>query len=214
MPESWASIEPRLALAILIWGGCIFRRYWYAETDGDKKGVLTMATIDWTADSGKRAAVGIKSFVQKQGGVEYHVVVLDEALAKAYGDANSITYDAADVYKLIDVKKGDLILGGFTYVEVAGGVAGGDSDWGITGIDIDLMGTMDPDNTAGTLVNETAGPYTSLVDDSLDLVSNAQLLISTGSGRWRLGVAILPVAQMLSAPFVVYTGDPNTTPQT
>lgn len=173
-----------------------------------------MATIDFTADSGNRAAAGIRSFVHKSGGVEYHSVVLDEVLVKAYGDANSITFANDDVYQIMDLKKGDLILGGFTYVETAGGVAGCDSDWGITTTDIDLLGTMDPDGTAGTLVNETASPYTLLVDDSLDLVVNTQILFSTGAGRWRLGVAVLPAGGLLTHDFVVYTGDPNTPPQT
>jgi hypothetical protein len=170
-------------------------------------------TIDFTADGGNRAAAGIRSLVLKHGGIQYHSIILDEAKIAAYFTANSVTAANDDIYQIADVKKGDLLLGGFNYVEVAGGVAASAPTWGITTTDPDLFGTLDPDATAGTLVNETAGPYTMLVDDTLDLTVATQILISTGSGRWRLGFAVMKAEDLLSKNYLLYTGDPNNPPQ-
>ncbi len=174
-------------------------------------------TIDFTADSGNRSPAGIRSFVTKHGGIDYHSIVFDELLLAQYFSDESITAADDDVYAFMDVNKGDMILSGFTYVEVAGGVASCDTDWGLTGGDIDVFGTLDPDGTAEDLINEVGTtPFTMLVDDTVDLVVNAQIMIRSvalSTGRWRLGLAIMPVGDMLAKPFLNYAGDPNIPPQ-
>lgn len=174
-------------------------------------------TLDLTADSGNRAAAGIKSIVQQNGGVEYHHLILDEVKLAEYFLAESITAANDDIMQLFDVKKGDILLGGYSYVETAGGTATSAPTWGSPGDADGLGGAFDPDATAATLVAGTlALPETLTADDTLDLVVVTEILVravASATGRWRLGVAILRAGGGLTQDFEVYVGDPNTPPQ-
>ena len=179
-----------------------------------------MADIDLTADnSSARSKHGIRSYVHTHGPFEAHLLILDEKKIAERFLVDSVTAGNADVMELIDVKKGDYILGGWSEVLVAGGTAASVPTWG-TDADPNLFGILDPDATAGTVVSEAAGtsPLAVLVDGTVELVVITQILIRSvalSTGRWALSVLIYKGSALRDdyVGFESYVGDPNTPPQ-
>ncbi len=179
------------------------------------------ATIDLTADnSGARAKHGIKSYVHTNGPFEAHYLIMDELKMAEQFLVDSVTAANDDIYELIDVLKGDVILGGFSYVDAVGATAAAAPIWGSPGDANGLSTTFDPDATAGTVVTNVAASYPEVItaDDTLDLTVVTQILIRSvalSSGRWGLCALIFKGSQLLNTHvgFESYLGDPNTTPQ-
>lgn len=179
-----------------------------------------MVAINLTADnSSARAKHGIRSFVHTHGPFEMHYLILDEKKIAERFLVDSVTAANDDVYELVDVKKGDVILGGFSNVIVAGGTAASVPTYGSPADANGLSTTFDPDAAAGTVVTNVAGSYPEVItsDDTLDLTVVTQILIRSvalSTGRWGLAALIYKGSQMLNAQFEAYTADPNTPPQT
>ena len=178
-----------------------------------------MATIDLTADnSSARQKHGIKAFVHTHGPFETHYIILDEKKIAERFLVDSVTAANDDVYELIDLKKGDVVLGGFSHVIVAGGTAAAAPIWGSPGDPNGLSVTFDPDAAVGTLVDNVPGSYpeVQVVDGTLDLTVVTQILIRSvalSTGRWGLTALVYKGSALLDVGFENYVGDPNTTPQ-
>jgi len=182
-----------------------------------------MATIDLTAEnSSARQKHGIKSFVHTHGPFETHYVVMDEKKMAERFLIDSVTAANDDVYELIQLAQGDVIISGWAGVLVAGGTAGATIDWG-TDVDPNgLASVLDADATPITIdqtVNAggtSSYPEILIVDNTVDLTVATQILIRSvalSAGRWGLNVLVYKGSALLDLGFENYVGDPNTTPQ-
>lgn len=178
-----------------------------------------MATIDLTpGNDGARAKHGIRSFVHKNGPYENHYLIMDELKMAERFLVDSVTAANDDVYELISVKKGDVILGGFSYVILAGATAASVPTWGSPG-DPNGLADLDPDDTVGVIDVCVPGSYPEVIaaDDTLDLTVVTQILIRSvalSTGRWGLAAMIYRGSDALNSSWSsLYDNDPNLPPQ-
>lgn len=178
-----------------------------------------MATIDLTAgNSGARQKHGIRSFIHKYGPYENHFIMLDEKKIAEQFLVDSVTAANDDVYELISVKKGDVVLGGFSYVILAGGTAASAPTWGTPG-DPNGLADLDPDDSVGVVDVCVPGSYPEVIaaDNTLDLTVVTQILIRSvalSTGRWGLSAMIYRGSDVLNTTWSSnYDNDPNLPPQ-
>lgn len=180
-----------------------------------------MATIDLTAEnSAARQKHGFRSFVHTHGPYETHYVVMDELKMAERFLIDGVTAANDDVYQLIQLAQGDVILGGSAAVLVAGGTAGSVPDFG-TDVDPNgLVAAFNPDATAVD-VQATNTTYPEVIvasaGNTVDLTVVTQILIRSvalATGRWGFMVMLYKAGALLDVSFENYVGDPNTPPQT